>query len=398
MTVPRVILRPRRAKPFFARHPWVFAGAIAEVQGDPADGDVVDLYSHANNFIARGLYNSQSKIRVRLYSWSEDIPLDRAFWQTRLQSALHLRRDVLKLEGPGRACRLVFSEGDGLSGLTVDQYDRWLVLQFTGLGLALRRLELVKILVEILQPRGIYLRTERGMGDLEGIDLQDGWLWGDVPDEPIIIEENGVRFLVDLTEGQKTGFYTDQRDNRQRVFQWADGKRVLDAFCYTGGFGLYAARAGAQEVLGVDVSEPALALARQNAELNGLYNVSFVRSDVFTHLDLLVQQNERFGLVILDPPKFARKRNSVEEALRGYRRLQTLALRLLEPEGLLVMCCCSGLIEMPMLESLLAQVAESEKRDLQILEKRGQAPDHPVSVSCLESNYLKCLICWVKKK
>jgi 23S rRNA (cytosine1962-C5)-methyltransferase len=395
MTVPRVLLRSRHAKPFFARHPWVFAGAIADVQGNPADGGVVDLYSSAGIFIARGLYNSHSQIRVRLYSWSPDLPLDRSFWHSRLTAALQLRRDILHCTGPGQACRLVFSEGDGLSGLTVDRYDRWLVLQFTALGLAQRCQELAEILAEMLNPEGIYLRTERGMSELEGIDLNDGLLWGTVPAEPIRIDENGLSFLVDLTQGQKTGFYTDQRDNRHRVAQFAPGRRVLDAFCYTGGFGLYTARAGATEVIGVDVSEPALTLARQNAAANGLTNATYVRSDVFTHLGHLVQQQERFGLVILDPPKFARKRNAVEEALRAYRRLQTLAIRLLEPGGILVMCCCSGLIDAGTLEALLGQLAETEKREVQILEKRGQAADHPVSASCLESSYLKCLICRV---
>jgi 23S rRNA (cytosine1962-C5)-methyltransferase len=243
MTVPRVVLRSRRARPFFARHPWVFAGAIADVQGEPADGDIVDLVSSTGEFIARGLYNSHSNIRVRLYSWSQDVPLDRNFWRSRLSAALRLRHDILRLNGPARAYRLVFSEGDGLPGLTVDRYDRWLVMQVTALGLAQRRQELVEILVELLEPDGIYLRTERGMSELEGIEQQDGLLWGSVPSEPIRVEENGLHFLVDLTQGQKTGFYTDQRDNRQRVAQFAAGRRVLDAFCYTGGFGLYAARA-----------------------------------------------------------------------------------------------------------------------------------------------------------
>src|SRR5205814_7484640 len=184
-------------------------------------------------------------------------------------------------------------------------------------------------------------------------------------------------------------FYLDQRDNRLAVARYARGRRVLDAFCYTGGFGLHAAKAGANEVVGVDASEPALALARQNVELNRLGNVSFVRADVFAHLDSLLEADERFDLIVLDPPKFARARNAVEEALRGYRRLQTLALHLLNPDGILVTCCCSGLITPGMLEDLLAQLAAEENREIQVLQRRGQAPDHPVSVACPESNYLK---------
>jgi 23S rRNA (cytosine1962-C5)-methyltransferase len=394
-TFPRVVLQPRRARPFYGRHPWVFAGAVAAVEGEPADGDVVDLVSHASHFIARGLYNSQSKIRVRLYSWNPEEQLDADFFRSRLAGAIALR-DLLCLSGPGRACRLVFSEGDGLSGCTIDRYDAWLVAQFTSLGMAQRKDLLAQILNDLVRPEGIYLRTERGIGQLEGLALQDSLLAGRAPPGPVLIEEQGVRFLVNLTEGQKTGFYLDQRDNRLAVARLAAGRRVLDAFCYTGGFGLHAARAGAASVLGLDQSEPALALASENARLNGLDNLTFEKGDVFHLLDLLVQRGERFGLVVLDPPKFARSRNAVEEALRGYRRLQSLSLRLLEPGGVLVVCCCSGLITVDMLEELLAERAAEAKREVQILERRGPSPDHPVSVACLESHYLKCLITQVR--
>ena len=392
---PRVVLLPRRARPFYGRHPWVYAGAIGAVEGEPADGDVVDLVSDAGDFVARGLYNGRSKIRVRLYTWDAERQLDDAFFRDRLSSALRLRT-ALGMDGVGQARRLVFSEGDGLSGLTIDRYDRWLVVQFTALGLARRREMLTEILVDLLRPEGVYLRTERGIGQLEGLELQDGLLWGRPPEGPVVIDENGLRFRVNLTEGQKTGFYLDQRDNRQAVARLASGRAVLDAFCYTGGFGLHAARAGARSVLGLDQSEPALVLARENAVLNGLDNVEYTRGDVFDEMDALRKRGARFGLVVLDPPKFARDRRAVDEALRGYRRLHKLAVRLLEPEGFLATCCCSGLITMDMLEELLAQLAAEEKRDVQILERRGPAPDHPVSASCLESHYLKCLIARVR--
>lgn len=391
---PRVILQPRRARPFYGRHPWVFAGAIASVEGEPADGAEVELVSHTGNFIARGLYNSRSQIRVRLYSWSPDVPLEEAFFRDRLTAALQLR-SLLGVGGPGRACRLVFSEGDGLSGLTVDQYDRWLILQFTGLGLAQRRELFCDLLTDLVHPEGIYLRTERGIGQLEGLEVHDGLLRGVFPAGPIVIDEDGLRFRVHLAEGQKTGFYLDQRDNRAAVARLARGRRMLDAFCYTGGFGLHAARAGATSVLGIDVSEPALALARENAALNGFQNLTFERGDVFERLEALAAADEKFGLLVLDPPKFARARSAVDEALRAYRRLQTAALRLLENDGILVFCCCSGLINFTMLDELLAQVAAEQRREVQILAHRGQAPDHPVSAVCLESNYLKCLVCRV---
>ena len=376
-------------------HPWVYAGAIETVEGAPKDGDVVDLVSTQRIFIARGLFNSNSKIRVRLYSWSADVALDADFFRRQLATAILLRRDMLRLMGAGQACRLVFSEADGLSGLVVEQFDRWLVVQFTSLALALRREMFADLLTELLQPDGIYLRTERGIGQLEGLELQDGALRGAAPMEPIVIEENGLRMRIHLTEGQKTGYYLDQRDNRQAVARLAVGRRMLDAFCYSGGFGLHAARAGAASVLGVDASEPALQLARANAELNGLTNITFEKADVFDRLDQLVKAKENFGVIVLDPPKFARTGSAVDEAMRGYRRLLLQALRLLDPNGVLAMCCCSGLIERQMLHDLLAKEASQARRPLQILESRGASADHPVSAMCPESNYLKCVICRV---
>ena len=395
MQNPRIILKARRARPFFGLHPWVYPGAIERVEGEPADGAVVDLVSHAGNFVARGFFNSRSKIRVRLYTWNANQALDEALLRHRLADAVHLRRDILGLMGPGRACRLVFSEADGLSGMTADLYDRWLSLQFTSLALAKRKDAIADILTELLNPEGIYLRTEKGIGLLEGLELQDMLLRGKLPSDPIVIDEADIRFQINLAEGQKTGFYLDQRDNRQVVARYAKGRRMLDAFCYTGGFGLHAARAGATSVLGVDVSEPALTLARANAQLNGLDNLTFERSDVFNRLDQLVAASERFGLIVLDPPKFARAGAAVEEALRGYRRLQSQSMKLLEPDGILVVCCCTGLITRENLHELLAQLAAETRRSIQILETRGPSPDHPVAATCPETNYLKAVICRV---
>ncbi|MCS7015124.1 MAG: class I SAM-dependent rRNA methyltransferase [Gemmatales bacterium] len=387
-----VILRSRRAKPFFSRHPWIYAGAIAQVQGQPTDGDEVEVFSHGGHFIARGLYNSRSRVRVRLYCWEMNQPLDMAFWRHRLQQAIQLRREVLHLLGPGKACRLVFSEGDGLSGLTVDWYDGWVVMQFTGLGLALRREIFTTLLVELLQPRGILLRTEKSIAPLEGLELTEGVLWGDTPKEPVAIEEDGVVFLVDLLGGQKTGFYLDQRDNRRAVRRYAKGRRVLDAFCYTGGFALHAAHAGAIEVIGVDSSSSAIQLAQCNAQRNHLVQVRFVEAEVFRFLEEQARNRQRYDLIILDPPKFAHRQSAVENALKGYRRLLALSLLLLEPGGILVTCCCSGLITMDMLEELSNQAATKARRQVQILERHYQPPDHPIAVACRESSYLKCLI------
>lgn len=388
----KVILKAKRAQPFFGRHPWVFAGAIERIEGEPADGAEVDLVSHGGNFVARGLFNSQSKIHVRLYSWEENVPLDETFFRNRLATALRLRHDALKLNGPDAGYRVCFSESDYLSGMVVDRYGDWLTVQFTALGIANRREMIVSALRELLNPKGIYLRTEKGVGKLEGVELHDQLLWGEPPPPDLSIAENGMRFLVNLTEGQKTGYYLDQRDNRAAVARLAPGKRFLDAFCYSGGFGLHAARAGAAEVLCLDGSEPALELARRNAALNGLENVAFERVNVFNHLGTLATSGRKFDVVVLDPPKFARNRAAIPEALKGYRRLHQLALKLLSPDGVLVSCCCTGLITMLDLEEMLAQVAVEAKRDVQIVERRGPSPDHPVSVTCRESGYLKCLI------
>jgi 23S rRNA (cytosine1962-C5)-methyltransferase len=388
----RAILKPKRAQPFFSRHPWVFAGAIARIDGAAADGAEVDLVSATDNFVARGLYNSRSKINVRLYSWDEGVPLDRAFFRGRVETALRLRRDALKLDGPDAGYRVCFSESDFLSGMIVDRYGDWLTVQFTSLAMANRRELFVEILRELLGPKGIYLRTEKGIGKLEGADLHDQLLWGDPPPADLSIAENGLRFFVNLAEGQKTGYYLDQRDNRAAVGRLCPGKRVLDAFCYTGGFGLYAARSGAAEVVGVDASEPALEMARRNAAANGLTGLTFTKGDVFRQLSELVTAGRKFDVVVLDPPKFARNRAAIPDALKGYRRLHQLATKLLDKDGVLVSCCCTGLIAMTDLEEVIGQVAVDAKRDLQLLDRRGASADHPVAVTCRETGYLKCII------
>jgi 23S rRNA (cytosine1962-C5)-methyltransferase len=237
--LPRITLKPRRARPFFARHPWVFAGSIGRVEGAAAPGAEVEVFSHEGRFVARGLFNPKSAIRVRLYRWDEG-PLDEAFWRGRLEAALRLRREVLGLDGPGGACRLVFSEADGLSGLIADRYDRWLVAQFTSLALFERRGSIVPALAELAGAEGVLVRTDRGVAGPEGLEPYEGPGHGTAPGGPVEIVEHGLRYRVDLGAGQKTGFYLDQRDNRRAVAAWAGGKRVLDLFCYTGGVALNA--------------------------------------------------------------------------------------------------------------------------------------------------------------
>ena len=397
MTRPQVVLKSRRALPFFNRHPWVFAGAIARVDGDPGPGDVVELRADDGKFIAQGLFNPHSNIRVRLYAWNEEATFDEAFWGERIDRAIALRRQLSPQSTLETACRLIYSESDDLSGLVVDRYGDWLLVQITSLALAARRELLVGLLREKLRPAGMWLRTEKGIGSSEGLEAADGLIEGTEPSRPLFIEEHGVRYGVDVVQGQKTGFYLDQRDNRAAAAKYVAGGRVLDLFCYTGGFGLSSVVLGnAKSALGIDVSRPALEMARANAKLNGVSEkLRFEESEVFEALERLSGAGERFDAVILDPPKMIRHRAGIEKALRGYFSLNRLAVDVLEPRGILVTCSCSGLVSREEFEGMLSTVGARSGRSIQILESRGQSPDHPVSVHCPETAYLKCVICRV---
>jgi 23S rRNA (cytosine1962-C5)-methyltransferase len=391
----RVILKPNKARPFFARHPWVLDSAIDRIEGAAADGDTVDLISSKGKFIARGLYNGASRIRVRLYSWDAGETLDESFWRRRLADAIQFRRQ-LGYDDPQGATRLIFSEGDALSGLIVDRYAQYLVVQPTALVMADRLPLIVPMLVELTAAQGVLLRIEPGIKQAEGLDLHDGPYWGQMPDAPLEIVENNLRYAVDLSEGQKTGFYLDQRENRKAAAGYLHGRRVLDMFCYTGAFSLAASvLGGAREVLAVDSSSKALALAQSNAQRNSATNICFQCGDGFKTLEELAAANQRFDAVILDPPRFAHSRRALQKALQAYHWLNRLALAVLEPGGILVTCSCSGHVTREDFLFMLVGVAQQTRRNIQILENRGAAPDHPVMATCLESEYLKCLICRV---
>lgn len=391
----RVVLKPRKARPFFGRHPWVLESAVDRVEGQAADGEVIDLLTDKGKFIARGLYNGQSRLRVRLYSWSASEALDDAFWRARLSGALDFRKQ-LELDDPQGAARLVFSEADGLSGLVVDRYADYLAVQVTSLGMSQRLPALAPALAEMTGARGILLRHEKGTAQSEGLAAAEGCIHGQAPEGPIFITEHGLKYGIDLVEGQKTGFYLDQRDNRQAAARYMRGRKVLDVCCYSGAFSLNAAKWGeAREVVGFDASAKAVALARGNAVLNGIANVRFESGDCFQTLQALLEGRQKFEAVVLDPPKFARSRQSVEEALRAYHRLNRLAAEVLRPGGILVTCSCSGHVSREDMLYLIAGVSQQTGRDIQVLEQRGAAADHPVSASCLETEYLKCLICRV---
>jgi 23S rRNA (cytosine1962-C5)-methyltransferase len=404
-SVARVVLKPRKAQPFYGRHPWVLASAVDRVEPISAagehfldlDGQPVDLVNDKGKFIARGFFNSKSRIRVRLLTWSAEEALDEAFFRRKLQAAIELRHQIgYEQDRSASAARLVFSESDGLSGLVVDRYGDSLVLQPSSLGMVLRLDSIVEILRELLDPRALILRADKATAQLEGMDIQEGQVWGHLPDGPLTIREHGLAYEVDLSSGQKTGMYLDQRENRLATAKYLRDRRVLDMFCYTGGFALCAAAlGGAKEVLGIDGSKRAIAQASRNAELNGLSNVRFEVGDGFQTLDALLQRQEKFDAIILDPPKFARGRGGINAALMAYHRLNRTAVELLTPGGILVTCSCTGSVSREDFVLTLSGVAQKTGRNIRILEQRGAAPDHPVSATCLETEYLKCLVCEV---
>ena len=351
--------------------------------------------SDKGKFVARGLFNSRSRIRVRLYTWDAAESLGDLFWRGRLEKAVQFRRQ-LRYDDPRGAARLVFSEGDGLSGLIVDRYADYLAVQVNALAMAVRLPLIVSMPCRIDRRRGVVLRTERGINQAEGLELRDGPYTGLPPGGPLEIVENGLHYSVDLAEGQKTGFYLDQRENRKIAAGYLRGCRVLDMFCYSGGFSLAASVLGrGKRSLAVDSGAKALALAEANARLNSATNIRFQCGEGFEVLESLASAGERFDAVILDPPKFARSRRAVKDALQAYHWLNRLALAVLEPGGILVTCSCSGHVSREDFLYMLVGVARQSRRDIQILDSRGAAPDHPVMWSCLESEYLKCFICRV---
>ncbi len=388
----RVYIKEERVVALVRRHPWVLSTSVAMVEDGIADGDVVDVVSPEGQFLARGIYNKKSRIRVRLYTWDSAVELDHAFWKEKIRTAIELR-EVLGYMASDGACRLIFSEGDGLSGLIVDRYGPYLVIQPTALGLGKRLPIFVEIFQELLRPAGIVVRKEPTSAGAEGFDLPEGVVCGEVP-PLVMIAEHGIRHKVDLHKGQKTGFYLDQRENRLAAARYLRGRRVLDLYCYTGGFSLTAAAlGGAESIEAVDSSERAIALAREGARENSIECVRFSQTEVFPLLETYVSQGRKFDAVVLDPPRFASRRGQIAQALRAYHFINRLAVMLLEPGGILVSCSCSGRVSRTEFLQVLFGVAEKTGRTIQVLEQRGAAPDHPVNVFCPETDYLKCFIC-----
>ena len=396
-----ITLKAHKQGTFLTRHPWVLTKSLVSLPDSQAetlsDGSEVDLVLPNGRWLARGLYNSRSHIRIRLYSWTPGEQLDESFWRQRLKSAIDLRRELGYIDST-TACRLVFSEADGLSGLIVDRYGEYLVVQVTARVIGDRLPTWLPLLVELAQPKGVILRTDAKIAQAEGMQVHDGLVWGTSPPEGYAITEHGTHFRVDLSGGQKTGGYLDQRENHRAAAALAGGRQVLDVCCYVGGFSLCAATVGkAQHVLGIDGSPKAVAEAQFNAESNSIQNATFEVADCFEKLDALRTAGSKFGMVILDPPRFAGSRQGVDSALRAYHRLNRLGIDVLEPDGILVTCSCSGRVSREEFLRMLGGAAQKAGRDLQILEHRGAAPDHPVRLSCPETDYLKCFICRVAR-
>ena len=391
-----VILKRGREKAVLNRHPWVFSGAIAQIEGRSEDGDVVEVLDHQRQFLAKGYLNRRSQITVRLLSWSVAQAIDDAFWQGRIEAAVHAR-DTLLQEHHTDACRLIHAESDRLPGLVVDRYGSFLVLQALTLGIERRKAELVQILAARLKPTGIYERSDVDVRTKEGLEPCQGPLWGEEPPDLIEIMENGRRFRVDIQRGQKTGFYLDQRENRVKLARYCVGRTVLNAFAYTGSFGICAVQAGAQRLTQVDTSLEALALARQNMETNGLQRAEdeYVVGDVFAVLRQYRAQGRKFGLIILDPPKFAQSQAQLTAACHGYQDINRIAMQILEPDGILFTMSCSGLVTPDLFQKVVFGASVEAERDVQVLERLAQAADHPFLLSFPEGEYLKGLVCRV---
>ncbi len=385
-------LKPNRDRSVRRFHPWIFSGAVSRVDAGAEAGAVVDVRAADGAFVGRGLYNPNSQIVCRMLTW-QDETIDETFFENKLAAALRLRQQLLRApeNKPTDSFRLVNSEGDGLPGLTIDKYADFLVVQISSLGMALRRTDILTGLQKILSPRGIFEKSTGAALLEEGLQPSEKVLAGEEPPAALRIQENGLFFDVDIREGQKTGFFLDQRDNRQWVAKLSAGRRVLNGFGYTGAFSVYAAHAGAERVITVDSSTTALNLARQNFALNGLplKDESIVAADLFRYLRATP---ESFDFIILDPPAFAHRQKEVNNAARAYKDINLQALKIIAPGGLLLSCSCSQPVSPDLFQKILFAAAADAKRAVRIIGQSGHAPDHPISIYHPEGRYLQAFL------
>jgi 23S rRNA (cytosine1962-C5)-methyltransferase len=396
MITTQVILKQGREKSVNNRHPWIFSGAISRLEGNPSSGDVVDVWNSKARFVARGIYNEKSQIQVRLLTWNPNDAIDEDFWRRRIRRALAGRQALIETPDTD-AFRLIYAEADGLPGFIADQYGTWLVVQFLSLAAERYRQAILDILVDLVAPQGIYDRSEGEAREKEGLVSVTGPVWGEVPPDLIEIVENGHTFLVDIKLGQKTGFYLDQRENRQKVSKYFFNKEILNAFAYTGAFSVYAAHAGAKQIMNVDSSERALQMAERNMRRNGFGDREdvYAAADVFEIMRSYRDNNWKFDVVILDPPKFAHSKRQVEKATQGYKDINLLGMKLIKPGGVLISFSCSGAVSPDLFQKVLFGAAVDAGRHVQIIERLSQGADHPILLTYPESEYLKGLVCRV---
>ncbi len=371
-----------------AGHPWIYRSEIARVEDQGEPGTIAQVRDGRGRFLGQAMVNLQSQITGRLISRDEHV-IDAAFFERRIQQAI--TRCGRTAQGPD-ACRLIFGEADHLPGLIVDRYSDVLVIQILTAGMERLQETILGILRDTIHPRAIYERNDASPRRLEGLELRKGFAWGE-GETGLWIQEGGLAFFVEVAEGQKTGFFLDQRENRQEVKRLAAGRDVLDCFCYSGGFSLSAAAGGATSVVGIDLSAEALGWAERSAERNDLKSrCTFRAENAFDALRALDREGRRVGLVILDPPAFTKGREALAGALRGYKEINLRAMKLLAPGGILVTCSCSYHVDAATFVEMLRAAAADAQREFQLMEFRTQARDHPILLAAKETQYLKCAI------
>ena len=378
-------LKKKEERRIMRGHPWVFSNELQAMPAGLAPGEVVDVLDYAGRFLGRGYVNPHTLIAVRILTRTQE-EINAGFFRDRIARA-HALRTLL---GFGDSFRALFSEGDGLPGLIVDKYAGTLVVQASTAGIERQLDAIIAALIDEYAPDTIVLRNDMSSRTLEGLMPETRVVRGAITGL-VTFEESGLRYAVDVLEGQKTGFFFDQRENRQALKDLVRGRRTLDCFCYVGAWALSAARFGASEVIGVDSSQKAVDQAAANAVLNGL-SAQFVKADVFDELRRLEKERERFGCIILDPPAFVKSRAKVREALKGYKEINLRAMKILDPGGVLVTCSCSHHIDEDLFREMLIDAADSAGRQVRLLEMRSQARDHPVLLAARETQYLKCAV------
>lgn len=392
----KITLNSGREGSLLRHHPWVFSGAVRSVEGNPVDGQTVEVFTIDRKWLARGSYSSKSQIRVRILSFDLDEHVDPDLFKNRIARAIALRRDLADLSGTN-SYRMIFAESDGLPGVIVDRYGDFLVCQFLSAGAEYWRDEIVSQLVSQWPCSGIFERSDSESRLKEGYPDRITVLAGSPPPPLITIQEGRLSFLVDVYKGHKTGFYLDQRPNRALVMKYTENKEILNAFSYTGGFGIAAAISNASMVTNVDTSQESLDLAIQNFQLNnvGKDNTEYIREDVFNLLRTFRDSRRQFDLIILDPPKFVAAASQLAGGTRGYKDINLLAFKLLRPGGILVTFSCSGYVKPDLFQKIVADAAVDAGRDASVIEYLSQGPDHPVALNYPEGLYLKGMVCRV---